>query len=92
MNEQLLMSLNVFPRLPKLAIKPWISSSPTGLVLKNAFVVDPSSSRILEGPQDVTIQQGKIVSVLPSLSAKSHAQREKEELHEVDLAGAFLCP
>ena len=73
-------------RLPKVALKPWVRDSPAGLILRNARVIDPAQSRILDGYQDVVIQDGLIASLTPSPSVATSG------LAEFDLAGKFVCP
>ncbi|RPD57732.1 hypothetical protein L226DRAFT_554267 [Lentinus tigrinus ALCF2SS1-7] len=73
--------------LPKVALKPWVRSSPPGFILRNARVIDPAQSRILPGYQDVVIKDGLIASLNPSPSTL-----DEPHLAAVDLGGKFLCP
>ncbi|KAI0696682.1 hypothetical protein C8T65DRAFT_583252 [Cerioporus squamosus] len=73
--------------LPKLRLKPWVRASPPGIILRNARVVDPAQSRLLDGYQDLVMRDGLITSLNPSESKFIEPQ-----LAEVDLAGKFLCP
>ncbi|KAI0741117.1 hypothetical protein C8Q76DRAFT_609011 [Earliella scabrosa] len=77
--------------LPKLAVKPWVRDSPRGLILRNARVVDPADSRILDGHRDVVIEDGLIQSICASGTA-TVADPDKAEPIVVDLAGKYLCP
>ncbi|BGP18807.1 hypothetical protein JCM10213v2_006887 [Rhodosporidiobolus nylandii] len=76
--------------LPKLALKPWISSSPAGFALTNAQVVDPASGKLLEGSQTVVVKKGKIVNVFPVDEPDLLA--EETSLKRIDLGGRYLCP
>ncbi|KAM5542990.1 hypothetical protein V8D89_003374 [Ganoderma adspersum] len=77
--------------LPKLALKPWIRSSPPSLVLRNAQVVDPAQSTLLPGRQDVVIENGLVLSVTPVGVQPGIAPKDPPPL-SVDLGGKFLCP
>ncbi|KAF7329671.1 Amidohydro-rel domain-containing protein [Mycena kentingensis (nom. inval.)] len=72
--------------LPKLAIKPWIRPPPDDFILANARVVDPASSSVRSGLQNVHIKQGLIASVE---SAKGLRDEEKN-CKVVDVKGAYL--
>ena len=65
--------------------------SPRSLILRNARVVDPADSRILDGSRDVVIEDGLIQSICASGTA-SVADPDKAEPIVVDLAGKYLCP
>ncbi|KAI0767080.1 hypothetical protein C8Q74DRAFT_1426044 [Fomes fomentarius] len=77
--------------LPKLALKPWVRPSPRSLILRNARVVDPADSQLLDGYQDVVLEDGLVLSVTPS-GASYAAKPEKPEPIVVDLAGKYICP
>ncbi|CAL1711386.1 unnamed protein product [Somion occarium] len=82
--------------LPKLAVKPWIRPSPQPLVLRNAFVVDPTSSSLLPELQDVSIVKGHVQSIKPSSERFIHSLFERRGNEQpptvVDLKGKYLCP
>ncbi|RDX49310.1 hypothetical protein OH76DRAFT_546437 [Lentinus brumalis] len=73
--------------LPKLRLKPWLRASPPGIILRNARIIDPAESRVLDGYQDVVIKDGLIASLNPS-----ELNTVEPQLAEVDLGGKFLCP
>ncbi|TBU40168.1 hypothetical protein BD309DRAFT_1003253 [Dichomitus squalens] len=77
--------------LPKLALKPWVQPSPTSLVLRNARVIDPAESTLLQGPQDIVIENGLILSVTP-IGVQPGITPKDPPVVSVDLAGKFLCP
>ena len=81
----------MYGRLPKLTLKPWVRSSPRDLILQNAQVIDPANSRLLDGYQDVFIEDGLVLSVTPSGTRRA-TDPEKPEPIVVDLAGKYLCP
>jgi imidazolonepropionase-like amidohydrolase len=76
--------------LPKLALKPWITPTPSGLVLTNAQVVDPAVGKLLDGLQSVIIKNGKIAAVYPV--DEPDLLEEEAGLRKIDLAGLFICP
>ncbi|GAA5847824.1 hypothetical protein JCM9279_006650 [Rhodotorula babjevae] len=76
--------------LPKLALKPWLSGAPAGLLLHNARVVDPRSGALLDGLHSVVVEQGKVTHVYPVDEPDLLA--EEAALNKVDVAGRYLCP
>ncbi|KAH9944771.1 hypothetical protein B0H21DRAFT_862573 [Amylocystis lapponica] len=76
--------------LPKLALKPWLRSHPSSLVLRNAQVVDPDNSCLLQGLHDVSTENGHVVSITPSSESKNAPTPGDTVV--VDLGGKFLCP
>ena len=77
--------------MQKLALKPWVRPTPPSLVLRNAQVVDPAESKLLQGPHDVVIEDGLILSVSPAGVTPDTTSKDSPVL-SVDLAGKFLCP
>jgi len=77
-------------RLPKLALRPWLTGPAAGLVLTNARVVDPAGSRLLPGLQSVIIKSGRIIHVYPVDEPDLLAN--ELSLTTVDLDGQYLCP
>lgn len=53
--------------------------------------MDPAESQLLDGYQDVVLEDGLVLSVTPS-GASYAAKPEKPEPIVVDLAGKYLCP
>ena len=53
-------------------------------------MVDPAASRLLDGLQDVTIQDGMVVSVTPN--SQGSKAKPADEPTIVDLAGKYVCP
>jgi len=83
--------------LPKLALKPWIRSSPAPLILRNAKVVDTEYAELFSGLLDVYMEDGHIASITTgqiNTSASSSGMDTTRGDHpiEVDLQGKFLCP
>ncbi|KAL0570707.1 hypothetical protein V5O48_011258 [Marasmius crinis-equi] len=74
--------------LPKLAIKPWIQPKPRPLTLRNVFVIDPATGKLLDGKQTVVLRDGSIVSV----SSREEKLGDEDESAVVDLDGLYLCP
>ena len=77
--------------MPKLALKPWVRPTPPSVVLRNAQVVDPAESKLLQGPHDVVIEDGLILSVNPTGMTPNVPSKDPLVV-SVDLAGKFLCP
>ena len=69
-------------------MKPWIKAKPAGYKLVNARVVDPASSALLAGLQQVVIVDGRFVAV----QGMNKEVVDFGELKVVDLEGRFLCP
>ncbi|GBE80737.1 Uncharacterized protein SCP_0304560 [Sparassis crispa] len=79
--------------LPKLAVKPWIKPYPPDLILRNAQVVDPERSSLVQGLQDVHIREGHIVSIISSQLYNAISGNDHEQFPSiVDLGGKYLCP
>ncbi|THU97524.1 hypothetical protein K435DRAFT_753992 [Dendrothele bispora CBS 962.96] len=83
--------------LPKLVIKPWIPPPPRSLILRNALIIDPASSKVLDGKQTVVIDEGKIISVNKTVDGDGDGKsqgggKEKPAPVVVDLDGKYLCP
>ncbi|KAK4698628.1 hypothetical protein P7C70_g7645, partial [Phenoliferia sp. Uapishka_3] len=78
--------------LPKLALKPWMQPKPKGFKLINARVVDPASSSLLAGLQQVIVVNGRFVAVQEMGTEVSGDLGEFDGLKEVDLEGKYLCP
>lgn len=78
--------------IPKLAVKPWIKPYPPPLVLRNARVVDPAKSTLLEGLQDVRIEKGHVVSITLGSAQRVSPGSEDNIPTCVDLEGKFICP
>ncbi|EJF57550.1 hypothetical protein DICSQDRAFT_111629 [Dichomitus squalens LYAD-421 SS1] len=77
--------------LPKLALKPWVQPSPPSLILRNARVIDPARSTLLQGPQQCFIENGLFLSVTP-IGVQPGITPKDPPVVSVDLAGKFLCP
>ncbi|KAJ9099763.1 hypothetical protein QFC21_003761 [Naganishia friedmannii] len=75
--------------LAKLTIKPWIETTPQGLVFTNVYVVDPAKSTLLGGLQTVVVEDGKIQTVRASALDTSN---KHHGLQVVDLKGAYISP
>ncbi|OCF32113.1 amidohydrolase [Kwoniella heveanensis BCC8398] len=71
-----------------LRVKPWVkTSAQTGFCLRNARVVDAASGSVLDGLQQVIVENGLISSVQPQSTSASRSD------HPVfDIQGRFLCP
>ncbi|GAA5875381.1 hypothetical protein JCM3774_002970 [Rhodotorula dairenensis] len=76
--------------LPKLALKPWVSPVPAGVVLTNAQVIDPAAGKLLEGLQTVVIRDGKVAAVYPVDEPDLLA--EESSLRRVDIGGRYISP
>ena len=72
-------------RLPKLALKPWISSQSGNILLTDAQVIDPATGKLLSGRHSVLIRGGVIreVSGQPILAP---------DCNTINLNGLFICP
>ncbi|GAA5878231.1 hypothetical protein JCM3774_005849 [Rhodotorula dairenensis] len=77
--------------LPKLALKPWVSPTPAGIVLTNARVVDPAAGKLLDGLQTMVIRDGRVAAVYPVDNRKLVAE-EETSLRRVDLGGRYVSP
>ncbi|KAK1220542.1 hypothetical protein PQX77_016682 [Marasmius sp. AFHP31] len=74
--------------LPKLAIKPWVPPKPISLTLRNALVIDPASSGLLDGKQTLVLKDGYIRSVSKTRDDEQYDQ----ESSMIDLDGLYVCP
>ncbi|KAH8087836.1 hypothetical protein BXZ70DRAFT_955347 [Cristinia sonorae] len=75
--------------LPKLVAKPWIRRDPPDIILQKVLVVDPKSSSVLFGPQDVTLSKGVITAVKPH---NTQPAVDDPDTIVADLDGKFVCP
>ncbi|KAI0790594.1 hypothetical protein C8Q75DRAFT_762624 [Abortiporus biennis] len=78
--------------LPKLALKPWIRPDPQPLILSRVRLIDPSTSRLFDGLQDVLIEKGHVQSISPSGDRTLGSTANEAKPVVVDLNGLFLCP
>jgi len=78
--------------IPKLVPKPWVKPYPPPLLLCNARVIDPAKSALLEGLQDLLVEQGHIVSITPASLQRVKPGSGGSAPMSVDLEGKFICP
>ncbi|KAF9511406.1 hypothetical protein BS47DRAFT_1298935 [Hydnum rufescens UP504] len=71
--------------LPKLALKPWISSRSANMLLTNASIIDSAAGRLLSGRRSILVRNGLIqeVSEQPILAP---------DCDSINLNGLFVCP
>ena len=78
-------------RLPKLALKPWVRSDPTPILLTNAQIVDVEEGTVCSG-YDIFIEEGVIKNIAIGLYAFFWDELETKKPILVDLQGMFVCP
>lgn len=69
-----------------------MTPKPKGFKLINARIVDPASSSLLAGLQQVVVVDGKFLAVQAVGTALSSDLGDTTDLREVDVEGNFICP